>query len=557
MRRRLLDRLGLGRLRVFGRWTRLTPRTQLAAIAGGALVLALIPVLLTLLPASGAPRPQGMLAGASGATGTRGTGGAAGARGSTPGATAARPTATATTESPGITSGGQSVGAGTGCKYLSSPTTASAFCDDFSEGPNAGGRGGDLDESKWSVARVVGGYSNTNMYSFPQTPVLPCRSGVSSVGPDSDIVMCDSSSGHGGQIETAMSAQNYALLSMRPRQAFDFTNRTGTITFNTDAVTAGGGGWWTSVWVTDIPDPLANNSLQVTGGIPHYGIGINFDGNNCADSGGGQMRINSVYLHSNYAESEVSAGNGTCVATKRGLLNHIEVRLSQTSVQVYASDYSTDGVTFPNFQLIGSATIALPFSVGYVHFQQAERAPIKYGYTPSYANNFWSGLGFDGPVVAPEIAYEVPDALTPSNGSLNLGYGLLTNGTTFTCCTSGQATTTGPLNLANVNLTRVTSATLAFSVGYTFTGNSPSALGIQYRLNNGPLRTPSPTPDFVGATQCQAWGGTGPCNWAMNFAFSVPVSDLVQGTNTLEIVTSGTNDGWAPILANVDLLTYG
>jgi hypothetical protein len=42
----------------------------------------------------------------------------------------------------------------------------------------------------------------------------------------------------------------------------------------------------------------------------------------------------------------------------------------------------------------------------------------------------------------------------------------------------------------------------------------------------------------------------------MNFAFSVPVSDLAQGTNTLEIVTSGTDDAWAPILANVDLLTY-
>jgi hypothetical protein len=396
------------------------------------------------------------------------------------------------------------------------------------------------------------------MDSFPQTPVLPCKSGVRSVNPDNDIIMCDSSSGRRGQIETAMSAQNYALISMRPRQAFDFSNRTGTITFDTDAVTAGGGGWWTSVWVTDSPDPFANNSLQVTGGIPHYGLGINFDGNNCADSGGGQMTINDVFLYNNYAESDVSAGNGVCVATKRGYLNHIEVRLSQTRVQVYASDYSTDGVTYPRFQLIGSASISLPFSVGYVHFQQAERAPIKYSYTPSYANNYWSDLGFDGPVVAPEMAYEVPDALTVSAGSLNLGYGLLTSGTAFTCCTDGQ-TTIGPFVLARVNLSGVTSAKLAFSVGYTFAGNSPAGLAIRYRLNNGPLRAPSPTPDFVRATQCQAWGGTptDPCNWAMNFAFSVPVSDLVQGTNTLQIVTSGTDDGWVPILANVDLLTYG
>src|SRR5262249_17648756 len=199
-------------------------------------------------------------------------------------------------------------------------------------------------------------------------------------------------------------------------------------------------GWWTSVWITDRPDPLANNSSQVTGGIPQYGIGINLDGNNCADSGAGQMRINNVFLYNRYVESEVPAGTGACVATKRGFVNHIEVRLNQTSVQVYASDYSDDGVRFPKLQLIGSAKIDLPFSVGYVHFQQAERGQSKYSYRPSYANNYWSALGFDGPVVAPEVAYEVPDALTQNSGPLNLGYGLLTNGTSFTCCTNGQAT---------------------------------------------------------------------------------------------------------------------
>jgi hypothetical protein len=225
---------------------------------------------------------------------------------------------------------------------------------------------------------------------------------------------------------------------------------------------------------------------------------------------------------------------------------------------VYASDYSTDGVTYPNFQLIGSASIDLPFSVGYVHFQQAERAPGKYGITPAYATNYWSALGFDGPVVAPETAYEVPDALTDSDGSLNIGYGLLTNGTTFTCCTNGQTTIIGPFVLAHVNLSGVTRAMLVFSVG-SFALIDPSALTIRYRLNNGPLRTPSPTPDYVGATQCQAWtvSMSSSCNWAINFAFSVPVSDLVQGTNTLQIATSGSNDGWAPILDNVDLLTYG
>src|SRR5207248_1583261 len=125
-----------------------------------------------------------------------------------------------------------------------------------------------------------------------------------------------------------------------------------------------------------------------------------------------QMRINSVFVYANYAESNVPLSNTTCIQTQRGSLNHIEVRLSQTKVEVWASDFSTDNEqTYPNFRLIGQAAINLSFTTGYVHFQQEERAPVKYsqgfGISPGYTNNYWSNLGFDGPVVAAETGYEV------------------------------------------------------------------------------------------------------------------------------------------------------
>src|SRR5258706_12474688 len=103
-------RIRLGMLRVS--LTRITPRTQLAAIVGLAIVLALVPLLLTLLPASGAPTTKGKLAGASSATGSSG---------STPAATAPQPTATATHLPTRPGPGGAGWSAGTGCLLPSAP----------------------------------------------------------------------------------------------------------------------------------------------------------------------------------------------------------------------------------------------------------------------------------------------------------------------------------------------------------------------------------------------------------------------------------------------------
>ena len=204
------------------------------------------------------------------------------------------------------------------------------------------------------------------------------------------------------------------MLSLRPRQAFDFTGRTGTISYNVDAVTEGGLSWWTSLFVSDEPTPGANNTAQVTGAIPRNGVGINLD-DNCGTLGT-QMRVNSAYVFSGYAETQVPLANRACVQTKRGSPNHVEMRLSRTHIEVWASDFTPDnGQSFPNFRLIGEAEIDLVFTTGYVHFQQEERAPLKYAkqfqISPGYANNYWSDLGFDGPVIAAETGYEVPDAL--------------------------------------------------------------------------------------------------------------------------------------------------
>jgi hypothetical protein len=441
---------------------------------------------------------------------------------------------------------------------MTAPGATAAFCDNLASGAQSGGRAGDLDDRLWSVARITGGdNSSSSLFAFPPSPVSTCNSDVSQVAPDNDILVCDAASGHAGQFLTALSAQNYAVLSLRPRQAFDFSGRTGTISYNVDAITEGPLSWWTSLFVTDEPTAGANNTVKVTGVIPGNGVGVNFD--DPCNTQATQMRVNSAYVFVDYTESQVPLSNTTCVRTQRGSLNHIEVRLSQTNIQIWASDFSTDnGQTFPNFRLIGEAAIDLSFTTGYVHFQQEERAPAKYaegfGISPAYANNYWSNPGFDGPVLAADTGFQVADPLTSGpHGALNLGYGLLTNpNSTYTCC---PQTTVEPLSLDNVDLAGVSMAKLTFDVFYTpldGTPTSASTINLQYRLNGGTWQASNV--DHVKALNGGAWQADS-ARWTVAYAESVAVSELRSGVNTLEIKTDGTLNSYPPILSNVELLT--
>ncbi len=440
---------------------------------------------------------------------------------------------------------------GSGCLFENGALPA--FCEDFSGGPNNGGRSGDLNAARWSVGRY-GPQNNPGVMSFPSTPVQPCKAGVSNVAPDDDILVCDGASGHVGQIETALSAQNYASLSMRPRQAFNFQGRTGTIAFNVSGVSVGNSSWWPSVYLTDTPQPVAGDTNQVMGMVPVNGVGINFDdGCGAQDdaasvTGMGLENFTGAFAWNNYAETNLALGNGVCVKAKVGFLNHVEIRLSQSHVEVWASDYSTDGVTFPNFQLIGSGALNLPFSQGYVLFQTQERAPIKYSKIPPYANYYWSGLGFDGPVVAQEAGYPIAEPLTvQSDGSYQIAFPMNT------------ATPTGPFSFSNVNLTGAGQARLSFSIAYTFPSPSmgPSNIGEKYSLNGGPFQTPIVLPNYVAATNCNSCPGPSPENWAIAFSFPISLSDLVPGANTLRLQTSGTSDSFPPMLGNIELITLG
>ena len=450
--------------------------------------------------------------------------------------------------------------------------TTPAFCDTFGEGPRAGGRSGDLDPTKWSVARIDNAYqyegtiSNGSYNEEPAVPVAPCRAGVTAVQPDLDSMICDASSANSGQLMTASGAQYYGLVSYRPTQQFDFTGRTGKIVFNVDAATAGGLDKWISLFVTDQPSPGANDLKQMTGLTPRNGVGVDFDWD--CTTPYAQTGVGEIYTYSNYAESSAYSGNnaGPCVATSKGSLNHFEIDLSQTNIAIWGSDYSTDGgQTFPNFRQLASVPLSLPFSVGYVHYQVGIRAPQKYlgefNLDHPYAVYHWKDLGFDGPARPADRVYQVADALGQGpNGGVNLGYKVVdaTQGTAqgmYACCPD---TKVQPFTLQNVDLTNATGAQVTLDAFETQADSfNANTLAIRYRLNGGPWEDPSPVPPYATMVNQNCPGCPGALtseNWWMALSLPISLADLKPGTNTLEFTSANASQGYPLVLSNIDLV---
>lgn len=462
------------------------------------------------------------------------------------------------------------------CQFFS-VTATTAFCESVLYA-SPGGRAGDLDDSRWSVSRTLtDGLETTNLIAFPPVPTSACQAGVTGTLADNDIMVCDAASGHSGQFLVAMIAQNYAMISMRPRQMFDFTGRTGTITFNVDAITQGEGSWWPAVYVTDEPISAAINAESVQGFLPTNGIGVNFN-DNCAVTDASLTSVQNIYTFANAVETITPTTSPVCFSTLRGSLNHIEIRLSTTSVEVWASDYSTDGgVTFPNFRKVASATLpsALPFSTGYVHFNEKERAPIKNEpgfYTPGYANNYWSNLGFDGPTLVPhEVSYQVPDSglIDPNSstdtdfvglpGAVNIGYAILnTPDSMYACCDGmGSPVTVATFSIPGVVKAGIKSAKLTFTVTYTYIFSfDPTTVALKYSINGGSLLDPSVQPNYAAQHLCTGCPGNPNGGGGVPYSFPIDVSSLVDGTNTLRFTVANSNNGFPPVVANIDLLTF-
>jgi hypothetical protein len=460
-----------------------------------------------------------------------------------------------------------------------------------------GGRSGELDPARWSVARGQP-YATASFDDAVRVgPALigACRPGLSNarVLPDADVLVCDPTPAIPSRHALATAAeQNYGLATYRIRQPFDFAGRTGTIKLDMDLSNNVLGGWPALV-IAQNPSPAPSFDWQERGSGPRNGVEIEFGTGWCNTPHTLETIVYSFrdYLQTSYIPSyDCDIPHAT---TSPGALNHVEIYLTQTHLEVWTSDASADGVTFPNLHLLWAGDISLPFSRGYVSLALRNHATLKY-WLGSAASVRFDNIGFDGPKVAGWREYSAPDSLTAYKGLP----GCTMTGTTCqwegdviaaspedagrvmcakTSCTyDGEGRNVGyvvpsmteadaapaALRFSGVTKAAATRARLVLAANYPwFEWNMvfppPTQMVLRFRWNKGPWHDRPVTDVEANAFMDfnPSLGGAGAGSGLLNQIIDVDLADLREGDNLLELQSAGTWTGtYRVMVTGVDLL---
>lgn len=412
------------------------------------------------------------------------------------------------------------------CQFLSAPGAVPAFCDDFSAPAGTGNRSGDL-SSVWGVSRISSSLNLSQSqrdHWFPA--VLQTCTMTQTVTPDSDLQICN-----GGLREAVDDAGGQTVLAMYPKQPFDIAGRTGTAMFDVSDNTQGIHGAWPEWWYSDQPVPAPHDpSLSTVDTTPRNGLGVSFanylngPGNVCPGKPyppDHQVAVDRITVTTAYSSTQVGFARTGCVTRSSGpdQLNHFEVQVSTTAVDVYGTDA---GTTAP-LRHIAHAAISLAFTRGLTWIEDVHYHASKFG-TQQTNTSAWDNVGFDGPVLARDLTFDVLEPLTPhADGSVDLGWSIASGATVLTTtAVSGIESATGAAILLNRADQCNTTPTLTYS------------------LNGNPYHSvPWPYPN------------TDSCNWR-TLAIPVSLSEVLPGPNAIALKSSANT-----LVANVDLLLIG
>ncbi|MDB4980895.1 MAG: hypothetical protein JWM82_1647, partial [Myxococcales bacterium] len=457
-------------------------------------------------------------------------------------------------------------------------------------------RSGELDPAHWSVVRGVPQSAAYDDDIIRVGPALigQCRAGLSNtrVLPDSDVFVCDPIPTIPSRHVLATAAeQNYGLATYRVRQPFDFAGRTGTIKLDMDLSNNGLGGWPALVIAED-PAPTPSFDWQERGSGPRNGVEIEFGTGWCNTP---HTLEAIVYTFEDYLQTSHIPSFDCAIAhatTAPDALNHVEIYLTQTHLEVWTSNASPDGVTFPDLHKLWEGDLALPFSRGYLTLALRNHATMKY-WVGSAAQVRFDNFGFDGPIATGWREYSAPDSLTTFKGLP----GCKMAGTTCqwegdvipafptdagrvmcaqtTCTYDAEGRNVGyaipnveenraavAFPFAGVALAGATRARLVLGVTYPwFEWNMmfppPTHLNLRHRENGGAWHD-----RFVTAVEANAFmdfnptlGGAGASAGLLNQVIDLDLAGLHDGDNTVELMASGTWTGsYRVTVTGVDLV---
>jgi hypothetical protein len=398
-----------------------------------------------------------------------------------------------------------------------------------------GNRSGQLNGTVWGVSRATGNTSPSGLNdAWSPTQISACGSSVAAQ-PENDLVVCN------GQLnESTNDGGTVTTLAMYPKQPFDIAGRTGKVTFDVSDDSQGSHAAWPEFWYTDrpVPAPFTHESTWIA--FPQNGLGVRFAavcaagqgalcGPSCPGNNTGPVvTVDSAVVVNNFVGNDSFNGGSLqvrtdgCVAepTAPGQLNHFELDISQGQIDVYGTDA---GTTAPLKHLAVIPNANLTLTRGLVWVEDVHYNANKFGTQRTHTFT-WDNVGFDGPVLPRDLAFDALDGLTPNgDGTLNLGWHAAAN-------TPQAVTINGVTGIANASAALLT---LNFQ-------NFSAPIALSYSLNGYPAHTQAwPYPDNTTNT----WRTT---------ALPVPLNEVVAGTNTIQISANDTL-----VFANVDLILVG
>jgi hypothetical protein len=443
---------------------------------------------------------------------------------------------------------------------LGGPVT---FCETFDDkNPGIASRTGDLDPNVWGVSRATGNvnFGQGLLNGWVATTQLQTCTGTITVSPPNDVMICN------GQLHEASNdngtggfeAGGVQTLAMYPKQPFDFAGRTGTVSFEVSNDSHGGHAAWPEFWMSNLPVPAPFNHLDSWQALPQHGFGIRFaaavgpggigscqNGNNLdkwrwtVDSavvvrnyvmddtnGFGGVRTNMAVRKLDCVTAGPSAFTGLGSNGAAADMNHVELRISQNQIDVYATNAGVAPTprTLRHIAVITNANLSL--SRGLIWLEDVHYNADKGG-TPSQKQHtfVWDNVAFDGPFTYRDFSYDALDVEQPNaagTGTENLGK------------------FSGPNQTASWNVLNMPASPQASAVRvlFNFYEYTPVSTVLNVTVNGHAHPTPWPYPDTLG----YMW---------RTFAVTIPITDLVPGTNVVQL---GSDQAMATSNVNIVLV---
>ncbi|HEY4177158.1 MAG TPA: hypothetical protein VGM90_10015 [Kofleriaceae bacterium] len=446
-----------------------------------------------------------------------------------------------------------------------------AFCETFDSPNPIFNRSGEMNGDVWGVQRIGGPLNIGQPFAWANTKLDLCGTMINASA-ESDLRVCS------GQLREAtddnlpgtFEAGGPTAITMYAKQPFDFKGRTGTIAFDVTNDSAGTHAAWPELWVTDQPVPAPWIHFGSLISHPKNGLAIRMA---AAVGPGGQgecpnqdnldktrWTVDSAAVIRNFVmEDTVSEHDSTCLGAKscftgdlkvdlldcvtedpdagpNGGFNHVEVKVSKDTIDVYATDA---GVATPLKHIASITGANLSFDNGVVwiddsHYN-ADKGPED---RPSQrVHTFaWDNIAFDGPLLPRHLSFDVLDSKVPvtdGTGGVLLGWS----------STPTQPVSVSTLPMTAENISAASSALLMFN----FYLREPQIATFHYSINGHAHTYAWPYPDNQG-------------NTPRTLAIPVDLGELVAGPNaiTLGTTTDGQESGnaeWAHI--NIALLDAG